>query len=149
MINISGNSVTTVAGITGVPGTATGDGGAATAARMNLPQAIVLDSAGNLYITDSTNHRIRRVGVGTGGAVTGNTDRLNEIMSTVAGTGVAGYNGENLAPLSAQVNVPGGMAMDSSGNIYISDTNNHRVRKIGQATSVNILSTVDWRENFQ
>lgn len=96
-----------------------GDGGPATAASLNLPTAIATDGRGNLYIADSDNHRIRRVDA-TG------------IISTYAGTGTAGFNGDAIFPTNARLNSPLGVATDSTGNVYVVDTGNNRVRKISR-----------------
>ena len=108
--------ITTVAGTRKRGGS--GDGGPAVSARLNLPRGVAVDGAGNLYIADTGNNRIRKVD-----AATGNID-------TLAGTGTNGYNccGEAAA---AQLNYPFGVALDRAGNIYIADTFNHRVRKVG------------------
>jgi trimeric autotransporter adhesin len=112
---ISSGVITTVAG-TGTAGYS-GDGGAATAATLNYPAAVALDSAGTtLYIADTYNHRVRKIVSGT--------------ISTVAGTGTAGYNGDGIAPALAQLRYPHGVATDTGGALYIADTLNHRVRKV-------------------
>ena len=77
-----------------------------------------MDGSGNIYIADPYNDRIRKVAVATG------------LISTVAGTGVAGYNGDGIAATTAQLYVPSGVAVDSSGNIYIADSYNGRIRKV-------------------
>jgi trimeric autotransporter adhesin len=107
--------ITTIAG----NGTADfgGDGGQATAASLNRCGDIILDGAGNLIISDRGNHRIRKI------STTG-------IINTIAGTGVSGFIGNNGDALLAQLNSPSGLALDAEGNLYISDTWNHRIRKI-------------------
>jgi len=102
-----------------------GDAGPANGAQLNGPFSAVLDSSGNLYIADQFNHRIRMVGTD------GN-------ISTVAGNGTAGYTGDNGSPTSAELNDPQFVVVDSSGNLYIADTNNNAVRKVsgGKITSV-------------
>ena len=82
---------------------------------------MAVDSDDNIYIADANNHRIRKVD-----AVTGN-------ISTVAGTGTPGYNGDGCRATTAQISNPYGVAVDGSGNVYIADGNNHRIRKIGPA----------------
>jgi sugar lactone lactonase YvrE len=114
--------INTVAG-THAPGFS-GDGGAATLADVNLPQGVALDGAGNLYIADTANNRIRRVDVFTG------------IITTVAGTGAQGYAGDGGAATQAEFNQPQGIAADAQGNLYIGDTGNNVVRKINAATGV-------------
>jgi cysteine-rich repeat protein len=106
--------ITTVAG-TGVPGYS-GDGGAATSARLAFPAGVAIDAGGNLFIADTDNHRIRRVS--------------NGVITTVAGTDGTGYAGDGGNATSALLNVPAGVAVDSAGNLYISDNFNHRIRRV-------------------
>jgi uncharacterized protein (TIGR03437 family) len=94
-----------------------GDGAAATAASLDTPTALVVDSAGNLYIADTNNNRIRKVGTD------GN-------INTFAGAGGAGSSGDGGPAISANLNNPEGLALDSAGNVYVADTGSHRVRKI-------------------
>ncbi|BAP56049.1 NHL repeat-containing protein [Thioploca ingrica] len=115
-------NITTVAGT----GAAGHDGeGIAISKMLNLPRDVAVDSAGNLYIADAGNYRIRKVdGAGN--------------MTTVAGTGTAGYDGEGMATSKMLAN-PLGIAVDSAGNLYIADTNNNRIRKVdstGNMTTV-------------
>ena len=100
----SAATISTVAG-TGTGGYS-GDGAAATAAQLNDPHGVALDSAGNLYIADQSNHRVRRID--TAGVIT-----------TFAGTGTGGYGGDGSAATSAWLNLPRGMTVDGSGNLYI------------------------------
>lgn len=93
-----------------------GDGGAATSASLDSPVGVAVDSAGNLYIADTHNNRVRKV---SGGVIT-----------TIAGTGVAGFSGDGGTAGSAALNLPTAVAIDSNGNIYIADTDNHRIREI-------------------
>jgi uncharacterized protein (TIGR03437 family) len=106
--------LTTVAG-TGIPGF-NGDSGPATSIRLSSPTGIAFDAGGNLYIADQGNHRIRRVT--PAGALT-----------TVAGS-AAGFAGDGGAASAALLNRPADVKADSSGNLYVSDMLNHRVRKI-------------------
>jgi uncharacterized protein (TIGR03437 family) len=94
----------------------TADAVAATTSELNNPLGIALDSKGNLYIADQVNHRIREVSAGT--------------ISTVAGDGTAGFLGDAAAATSAELDLPSGVAIDSSGNLYIADTNNCVIRKV-------------------
>ena len=101
----------------GIPGYA-GDGGPAASAQFNGPSGIAADSAGNLYIADTYNNVVRKVAA-NGGAV-----------STVAGNGVGGYNGDGIPAITASLNSPQGVAVDKAGNLYIADTDNHRIRMV-------------------
>jgi len=121
-VTASTGIITTVAG-TGVPGYS-GDGGAATNAELWVPTGIAVDSAGNLYIADDGNNVIRKVTAATG------------YISTVAGNGDEGESGDGGPATSAGMNSPYDVAVDTSGNIYISDTNNYRVRKVSAATGI-------------
>ncbi|MGA2613810.1 MAG: NHL repeat-containing protein [Spirochaetia bacterium] len=116
--------ITTVAG-SGTPGYS-GDGGAATSAQISTPYGVTLDSAGNLYIADTHNHRIRKVS--TAG-----------IITTVAGNGTEGYNGDNIPATSAELNTPTDVAIDAAGNIYIADFENSRIRRVSTS---GIITTV-------
>jgi sugar lactone lactonase YvrE len=102
-----------------------GDGGAATSAQLYYPVSVAVDSAGNIYIADYADHRIRKVTVATG------------IISTVAGSGnTPGFSGDGGLATSAQLNYPDGVAVDSVGNIFIADTNNNLIREVNASTGV-------------
>lgn len=111
--------ITTVAG-TGEQGFS-GDSGPATSAQLDSPAGVAVDAAGTIYIADTHNQRIRKVD-------------LAGIITTVAGTGTAGFSGDNGPAASATLSNPSALAVDSSGNIYIADTDNHRIRKITGTT---------------
>jgi hypothetical protein len=113
--------ITTVAGIGGVGGYS-GDNGQATAAELNLPLGVFATSTGVLLISDCKNHRLRRV----------NTDG---VITTVAGTGIAGYNGDGMPATTARLNEPIGVVVDTSNNIYVADLVNERIRKINVVLS--------------
>jgi sugar lactone lactonase YvrE len=122
--------ITTVAG-TGVAGyVASQDGGPAIAAELSSPNGIAVDAAGNLYIGDTGNQRIRKVTAATG------------VITTIAGTGVAGYvaTQDGGPAMTAELNSPAGVALDSFGNLYIADAVNRRVRKVDAKTG--IITTV-------
>ncbi|WP_460945226.1 NHL repeat-containing protein [Spirosoma daeguense] len=122
---VSSGMITTVAG-TGFAGYS-GDGGVATSAQLNLPYGIALDGGNNLYITDRNNQRIRKV-------------NSAGIITTVAGTGTAGFTGDGGAATSAQLNSPFGIAVDGTGAIYITDTNNNRIRKVDGSSCSNMYT---------
>lgn len=101
-----------------------GDGGPATAAALSYPFSAIADSKGNLYIADTLNNVVRKVAAGTG------------IITTFAGTGKAGYKGDNGPAASAELSFPTGLALDSAGNLYIADTQNNVVREVSATTGV-------------
>ncbi len=94
-----------------------GDGGPGRTAELNQPDACAVDSAGNLFIADTLNHRIAKVS--TAG-----------IISTVAGTGQAGVSADGVAAISGALNTPRGLAVDGNGNIFIADTGNNLIRQV-------------------
>lgn len=108
-------AIVTIAG--GVEGYA-GDGGPAGNAQFRNPSAFATDQNGNLYIADTANHRVRRI------------DATSQIVTTVAGTGTAGFGGDAGPALNAQLNSPRGLAFDRGGNLYIADTGNNRIRVV-------------------
>ena len=116
--------ISTVAGNGGIG--YNGDGVAATAASLNYPFGLAVDTTGNIYIADYRNNRIRMI------STTG-------IISTVAGNGSPGYSGDNHPATSAELNQPLGVAVDATGNIYIADTSNNRIRMVSTS---GIISTV-------
>ena len=114
--------ITTVAG-SGQQGFG-GDGGSATSALLDSPQGIAVDAGGTLYIADSRNHRVRAV--------------VSGIISTIAGTGVAGFSGDSGSATAAQLDLPTAVSVDASGNLFVADTNNQRIRRI----SAGVITTV-------
>jgi uncharacterized protein (TIGR03437 family) len=108
-------NVTVIAG-TGAPGFG-GDGAQAAAAQLNAPGGLAFDSQGNLYIADTGNNRIRVIGA-------------DGTIHTIAGTGAADFDGDGGPALSATLNAPVGLAVDASGNIWIADSGNNRLRKL-------------------
>ncbi|MBL7895707.1 MAG: T9SS type A sorting domain-containing protein [Bacteroidia bacterium] len=111
-INSSG-VITTIAGIGGLYGN-TGDGGLATLAKLGNPRGLALDASGNIYVADYAFGTIRKIN--TAG-----------IISTIVGTGVPGYSGDNGPAINAQIS-PQHIALDADGNILIADGSNHRIR---------------------
>ncbi|HTR55924.1 MAG TPA: DUF4215 domain-containing protein [Kofleriaceae bacterium] len=176
-------TITTIAG-TGHPGFS-GDNGPATSAQLYDPLGVAVDTAGNVYIADTYNRRIRRVDTsgtittiagndtagyggdggpaiaatltfpsgividGQGGIVLsdGNNNRVRRIdssgyINTIAGTGIAGYNGDGIAATTAELSTPYGVAVDGSGRVLIADCINQRVRRIdGSGTITTIAGT--------
>jgi sugar lactone lactonase YvrE len=118
-VDSSSGMISTIAG-TGTDGFShgySGDGGPATSAQLYLPRGVAVDSSGNIYIADNGNHRIRKVD-------------SSGVITTIIGTGIGGYNGDNISATSAQLKFPNGVAVDSNGNIYIADAGNYRIRKV-------------------
>jgi uncharacterized protein (TIGR03437 family) len=118
--------LTTIAG-NGSSSQATGDGGPATSAGFNGIYGIAVDAAGNVYLCDSNNHRIRKV-------------TPDGTVSTIAGGNAAGYAGDNGPAVGALLNFPRNIAADEAGNIYINDYNNNRVRKIGTDGKISTIA---------
>jgi sugar lactone lactonase YvrE len=113
-IDLKGNMTTYVG--TGSSGFS-GDGGKATDARLNVPAGLAFDKDGNLYIADRNNHRIRKVDT-------------RGIITTIAGTGTAGFSGDGGPATQAQLNLPSGIAIDGKSNLFLSDRSNNRIRVI-------------------
>ncbi len=104
-----------------------GDGGPATGAGLAGPSGVAVDASGNLFIADAGNNRIRRV------------DAATQIISTVAGNGTAGFSGDGGPATSAGLAGPSGVTVDASGNLFIADTNNHRIRKVAAGTITTVV----------
>ena len=101
-VTISSGIITSIAG-SSTSGSYSGDGGKATSAQLNSPMGVALDSSGNVYISDTNNHRIRKVTVST------------SQITTIAGTGTASYSGDGGKATSATLDTPENVAVDSSG----------------------------------
>lgn len=114
--------ITTLAG-TGVPGFS-GDGGPASAATLSAPRRVVIDGAGNLLIVDQSNDAIRKIDGATG------------IITTVAGNGIRGFSGDGGLATNASLNYPWGVAVARTGDLYIADNVNKRIRKVDKATGI-------------
>ena len=113
----TGGTITTVAGNYAKGAGYSGDGGTATSAQLNQPYSVALDASGNMYIADTGNNVVRKVSSGG-------------IISTVVGNGTAGYTGDGGTPTSAELNQPYGVAVDTSGNLYIADYGNNVIREV-------------------
>ena len=123
-VNAATGIITTIAG-TGRPAYS-GDDSAATAAFLHYPSGVAIDSKGNVYISDNFNHRIRKV-------------NSAGIISTIAGTGGYGYNGDNIQATAATLYSPHEIAIDSYDNLYICDVLNNRIRKVD---TTGIITTI-------
>ena len=120
---LSGGLLATIAG-NGTSGY-TGDGSAATSAELASPGAVAVDGSGNVYIADTGNHVIRKI--------TGTT------ISTFAGNNTSGYQGDGGLATGAELASPSGVAVDGSGNVYISDTGNNLIRKVDSSGNINAV----------
>jgi len=108
-----------------------GDGILATSAELSQPAAVTTDNSGNLYIADMLNFRVRRVACGTG--ISGCTPPLGETSGyiyTVAGNGMIGYTGDGIAATATELNLPVDVRVDNSGNLFIADQRNNRIRMV-------------------
>lgn len=105
-----------------------GDNGQAVNAKFNKPQGIAVDGAGNLYIADSGNHRIRKVDA-------------NGLISTIAGSGVQGFSGDGGAATAARLNEPSALVVDDAGTVYFADRRNYRIRKISNGKISTVAGT--------
>jgi trimeric autotransporter adhesin len=173
-------TLATLAG-TCIPGFS-GDGGPAAAAQLNQPYGVAVDTAGNVYVADYGNNRVRRIGLdGTISTVAGNGQgalagedvpavtaplltprnvafdaagnlfiseftghRVRKMtpdgrIATVAGNGIAGYGGDTGPATAAQLNFPAGLAFDRAGALYIADSSNHRARKVSSGVITTVL----------
>ena len=95
-----------------------GDGAPAAQASLNDPTGVAVDTRGNVYVADSANHCIRRVG-------------KDGVIATVAGMGTSGFSGDGEKATLAHLNFPTGVAVDAAGAVYIADTGNNRIRRVG------------------
>jgi len=116
-ISFPGPGIAVTSTVAGGGSLAHGDGGPATAALLNHPTGVAADASGNVYIADRDNNRVRRVAP-------------DGTITTVAGTGVAGGNGDGGMAVLAQLDSPASVSVDAAGNLYVADTGNQRVRKI-------------------
>ncbi len=99
----------------------------ATNSTLFSPYGLAVDAAGNLFVADTQNHRIRKVTPGG-------------IITTVAGSGIAGYYGDGLSATAANLNYPDGIAVDASNNLYIADTGNSRIRKVSSSGTISTVA---------
>lgn len=127
-------TLSTVAG-SGTQGFA-GDGGPAVAARLDSPSGLATNSAGDVFIADTHNHRIRKLTVASGA------------IGTVAGTGLRGFSGDNGPAAAAQIDSPTALAVAANGDLYVADAGNQRVRRISAANGVMTTVAGSGRQGF-
>ncbi|MGA8143234.1 MAG: Ig-like domain repeat protein [Candidatus Acidiferrales bacterium] len=129
---VSGSTISTIAGNAQQQGFY-GDNGTASSAGLDTPTSVVVDASGKVYVADSNNHRVR--------LLTGST------LSTFAGNGTAGFSGDGAAATSASIDFPLGISMDLTGNLYVADSNNHVVRRVGGAGTITTIAA-DGEQGF-
>ena len=112
--------ITTVAG--NGEAASTGDGGPARNASINEPRGLLVDSTGNVWVAETGGNRVRRI------------DRQTGVITTVAGTGTAGFSGDGGPAVAAQLAAPTGLGDDPAGNVYVADRDNYRIRRIAQGS---------------
>lgn len=130
--------ITTIAG----GGSALNDGGPANQAKIANPRGLALDLQGNLFIADSSNHRIRKI-TASSGVINGNS-----IITTVAGNGLAGGGGDTGPATSARLAQPADVAVDGNGNLFIADNGNHAIRWVEAATGTIYTIAGSFKGNF-
>ena len=136
-VTVSTGIISTIAG-SSTSGSYSGDNGVAISATLYYPWGVALDALGNIYIADQLNNRIRKVTVSTQiptvvpTAIPSTNTSSQDIISTIAGNG----NGDSGSATCAILNKPQGIALDSSGNFYIADNYNHRIRKVNVTTGI-------------
>jgi uncharacterized protein (TIGR03437 family) len=108
-----------------------GDGGLGVTAQLNSPKRVAVDSSGNVYISDNRNSRVRKL-------------TSAGVIATVAGNGTYGYSGDGGDATKAQISYPGGIAVDSAGNLYIADYNNSRIRKVTPQGTISTVAGKGW-----
>jgi trimeric autotransporter adhesin len=120
--------ITTIAGTGPINSGYAGDGGPAISAKLNAPQGVAIDAAGDVYIADAGNHAIRKITASTG------------IISTISGSGTYGYSGDGGLATAAKLYAPSKVAIDDVGDVYIADQGSHVIRKVTVPTG--IISTL-------
>lgn len=106
-----------------------GDGGPAAQASLNEPTGVAVDTRGNVYVADSANHCVRRIG-------------KDGVIATVAGMGTSGFSGDGEQATLAHLNFPTGVAVDEKGVLYIADMGNHRIRRVGRDGTITTVAGV-------
>ena len=126
MVSSSKGTIATIVG--SGPAGSTGDGGSALSATLVFPAGLALDAKGNLYISDDVANNVRMVNTG-------------QIITTIAGTGTQGFSGDNGAATKAALSAPFGISVDPTGNAYIADSGNYRLRKVANAAAAGATIT--------
>ena len=121
----SSGSITTIAGVGGWG--FSGDGDAASQARLSSPNDVAVDASGNLFIADTGNQRIRKVDP-------------SGVITTIAGSGERGFAGDGGPAVEAQFDGPEGVAVDMTGSLYIADYGNHRIRKVNSSGTITTVA---------
>ena len=125
-LNINFNPANTLSPLVGTGAQGFLESGSSLASQLYAPETVTIDNSGNIFIADRGNHRIRKV-------------TRAGVISTIAGNGQIGSSGDGGLAVNAPLNSPNGVAVDNSGNLYIADTNNNRIRKVN---SSGIISTI-------
>ena len=112
-----------------------GDGGPASNSQLSNPNGVAVDAAGNIYIVDTNNSRIRKIDT-------------HSVLTTVAGNGISGYSGDHGPAIDAQLSAPNGVAVDQAGNLYIADTSNSVIRKVTPGGVITTIAGVPGAEGF-
>jgi sugar lactone lactonase YvrE len=135
-MDVTTGEFTVIAGVITAPGFA-GDGGPAVEASLMNPHSVAVDAAGNLYIADTANHRIRKVDAATG------------IITTLAGTGDVGFTGDGGPAAKASLSFPAGIAVGLDGTLYIADSGNRVVREITPTGNIFTIAGKPGRTGFE
>jgi RHS repeat-associated protein len=139
--SMTANDIYTVAGSSSGTSGSTGNGGAATSAKLHGPSGLAFDSSGNLFIADSTNQVVREVAATTH-TQWGQSMTANDIYGVAGTSGSAGTTGNGGAATSAKFDNPEGLAFDPSGNLYVADQSNNRIQEVAAATAT------DWGQSM-
>jgi sugar lactone lactonase YvrE len=133
-VDVNTGIVTTIAG--SGRSDFSGDGAIATAASLNSPQSVTIDTNGNIFIADTSNNRVRKI------------DANTNIITTIAGNGIAGFDGDNEVATNASLDTPTSVTVDKQGNIFIADSGNNRIRRVDTTTSIITTVVGNGRSDF-